>query len=55
MQHTDDKRQNLFGPKVISISLAASQSDAKLDVCHNPSYSHIKDGRKNSINFMKIS
>jgi hypothetical protein len=46
MQHTEDDWLNLLGPKVISISLAASQSDAQLDVCHNPSYSHIKDGTK---------
>jgi hypothetical protein len=45
---TGDDRLNLFGQKVNSISLAAAQSDAQLDVCHNPSYSHIKDGRQKS-------
>jgi hypothetical protein len=48
-----------LGPRVISISLAAAQSDALLDVCHNPSYSQSKMADKNLIDerffLMKIS
>jgi hypothetical protein len=46
---TGDDRRNLLGPKDISISLAAAQSNAQLDVCHNPTYSHFKMVDKNSI------
>ena len=49
VHRTGDDRRNLMGPKVFSISLAAAQSDAQLDVCHNPSYSQLKVADKNSI------
>jgi hypothetical protein len=48
-----------MGPKVVLISLAAAQLDAKLNICHNPFYSQLKMVDKNSIDerylFMKFS
>jgi hypothetical protein len=48
MHCTRDDRRNLMGPKVVSISLAAAQFDAQLDICHNPFYSQLKMVDKNS-------
>jgi hypothetical protein len=55
VHRTGDDRRNLMGPKVISISLAAAQSDAQLDVCHNPSYSQLMMVDTNSIDERYLS
>jgi hypothetical protein len=44
MHHTGDDLRNIFGPKVIWISMAVAQQDAQLAVCLNPFYSHCEDG-----------
>jgi hypothetical protein len=47
MHHTGDNVRNPFGAKVVSISVAAAQSDALVNVCWNATYNHTKDNGQN--------
>ena len=59
MYDTGDDRRNPFRAKDISSSVAGAQSYAQRDVCCNPSYVQIQDGRQSMIDetysLMKIS